>query len=335
MSTKHAFVTGGTGFLGVNLIELLRKEGWDVTAIYRDESKTAFLKSLNVNLLPGTIDDEKTLVDAIPNGVDAVFHVAADVSFWRANNARQTSTNVDGTRNILNAALKKKVKRFVHTSSIAAYGMHKKPITEQTRKIGQNSNINYLRTKALAEEEVRKAIRAGLDAVILNPANIVGPHDAKNWGRLFQVVKDRALPGVPPGFGSFCHSVEVARAHIAAVDHGKTGENYLLGGPAASYRECFETVIKLLGVPMEINMTPPIVLKSVAVVSDFVSMFTHKYPTLTPEMAEVLCGNIVCKSDKAEKVLNYKVVSLEQMFGDCYEWLISNNRMTRPEPAHQ
>jgi len=334
MSTKHAFVTGGTGFLGVNLIEQLRKEGWDVTAIYRNEKKTAFLKSLNVELLPGTIDDEKALADAIPIGVDAVFHVAADVSFWRAHNARQTRTNIDGTVNTVNAALKRKAKRFIHTSSIAAYGMHKKPITELTRKIGQNSNINYLRTKALAEEEVRKAIRAGLDAVILNPANIVGPHDAHNWGRLFQVVKDRAIPGVPPGHGSFCHSVEVARAHIAAVDHGKTGENYLLGGPAASYQDCFETVIKILGVPIEANITPPIVLKSFAVFTDFVSMFTHKYPTLTPEMAEVLCGNIVCQSDKAERALNYQVITLEEMFRDCYEWLIANNYITRADPAH-
>jgi dihydroflavonol-4-reductase len=324
MSAKHAFVTGGTGFLGVNLIEQLRKDGWDVTAIYRDDSKTAFLKELGVNLIPGTIDDEKTLIDAMPKEVDAVFHVAADVSFWRANNARQTRTNVDGTKNVVNAALKKKAKRFIHTSSIAAYGTHKQPVTEQTRQTGQSSNINYLRTKALAEMEVRQAIKAGLDAVILNPANIVGPHDSHNWGRLFQVVRDKQLPGIPPGNGSFAHSIEVARAHITAVEKGKTGENYLLGGPAASYRDCFEAVSKILGIEIEANITSPVVLKTVAVFSDFVSMFTHKYPTLTPEMAEILCGNITCKSDKAEKELNYKVTSLDQMFQDCFDWLVAN-----------
>jgi dihydroflavonol-4-reductase len=332
MAQKQAFVTGATGFLGINLIQQLRAEGWNVTAIYRSNSKTDELKKLKVNLLPGTLDDPKALLNVMPAEVDAVFHVAGDTSFWHGDNAKQTRTNVEGTRNVVMAALEKDAKRFIHTSSVAVYGLPKTSSTEESPHLGAKSKINYFRTKELAEQEVRRGIKAGLDAVILNPANIVGPNDASNWGRSFRIVLENKLPGIPPGVGSFVHVTEVAKAHVAAYENGKKGENYNLGGPSHSYQECFELVAKLLGVPLNAKPVPAMAMQLLGACNSISSEFSKKRPEVTWEIAEILCGSTVCNSAKAEKELGYKTASLEKMFNDCYQWLAANG-LLRPRAS--
>jgi len=327
MAQKQAFVTGATGFLGINLIEQLKADNWNVTAIFRSNSKTDELKKLKVNLLPGTLDDLKALLNVMPADVDAVFHVAGDTNFWHVDNAKQTRTNVEGTRNVVHAALEKDAKRFIHTSSVAVYGLPNSSSSEESPHLAAKSKINYFRTKELAEQEVRNGIKAGLDAVIVNPANIVGPHDASNWGRSFRIVLENKLPGIPPGKGSFCHVVEVAKAHIAAYENGKKGENYNLGGPAATYQECFELIAKLLGVPLNAKPVPGVMMQMVGAMNSFSSEFSKKRPEVTWEIAEILCGSTVCSSAKAEKELNYKTTSLEKMFSDCYQWLAANGKL--------
>src|SRR5207244_2429844 len=108
--------------------------------------------------------------------------------------------------------------------------------------LGRGSWFHYMHTKALAEEEVRAGIGRGLDAVFLNPANIIGPYDRHNWARLILLAAAGKLPTIPPGRGSFCHATEVARAHLAAAERGRTGENYILAGADASFADVFRTI---------------------------------------------------------------------------------------------
>ena len=130
---------------------------------------------------------------------------------------------MEGTRNVVAAALARGAKRFIHTSSTSVYGFQAAPFDETAPRLGANSLNNYARSKALAEDEVQKGIDHGLDAVILNPANIMGAYDSRNWARLFHLVAAGWLPGLPSGRGSFCHAAEVARAHIAAVPAAGAG----------------------------------------------------------------------------------------------------------------
>ncbi|MGZ7081508.1 MAG: NAD-dependent epimerase/dehydratase family protein, partial [Thermoanaerobaculia bacterium] len=213
---KEAFVTGGTGFVGRNLIERLIDAGWKITALVRDRGAAPFLRRQEVTIVEGSITDRESLVRALPDDVDAVFHVAGNTSLWSGGDTEQTRVNVDGTRNVVDAALVKRARKLIATSSIAAYGFHDAPITEETRSNAMSTGVNYFRTKWLAEEEVRKGIAQGLDATILNPANIIGPYDDRNWSRMIALVARDKLPGVPPGAGSFCHVREVAAAHISA-----------------------------------------------------------------------------------------------------------------------
>ena len=140
--------------------------------------------------------------------------------------------------------------RFILTSSIAAFGFQAERITEDTTSTALDSSINYFRTKRLAELEVLQAVERGLDAVILNPANIIGRYDASGWSRFFKLIEEGRLPGVPPGSGSFCHAREVARAHVTAFERGQAGHHYLLGGVDATFLEVVQRIGALLDRPV-------------------------------------------------------------------------------------
>ncbi len=318
---RTAFVTGGTGFLGINLIQQLVSEGWEVIALHRSSSNLTHLKTLDIKLKVGSILDVDSLEKAMPQGVDAVFHVAGNVNLWSLRNAIQTRDNVEGTSNMVSTALKLKVHRFIHTSTIATYGIHSEPITEQTLSTASHSWINYVRSKWLAEEEVRKGINQGLDAVILNPCNIVGPYDYNNWANMFIGIQDGKLPGVPSGTGSFCHVREVAKAHIAAFKKGQSGSNYIFAGSDATYGEMTQLIAQLLGHEKSPKIIPDFILQIVGRLSLWLSYLTRKKPDLTPELVWIMTNRIVASSKKAEKELGYQTVPLKLMLKDCYHWM--------------
>jgi nucleoside-diphosphate-sugar epimerase len=329
---KTAFVSGGAGFVGLNLVEQLVAAGWEVVVFDLAVAEAAMLENPAVRCVKGDVTDGASCRGAIPEGVDAVFHLAADTSHWSRADARQTRVNVGGTQAIVSAALERKARRFVHTSSIAAYGFQPGRITEETCSTALDSSINYFRSKRLAELEVQRGIERGLDAVILNPANIVGPHDRTGWSRFFGLIDQGRLPGVPPGRGSFCHAREVANAQLAAWERGRCGHHYLLGGADASFLELVQAVGRLLGRPTPTRTTPAWLSKLAGRVSLWGSYLTGNEPDLTPEKATLLSADLLCSSHKAERELGYRSVSLESMLADCHRWLIEQGLLRAPQP---
>jgi dihydroflavonol-4-reductase len=324
MPNKTAFVTGGTGFIGLNLVELLTQSGWDVVALYRPNSRLKYLRKYPVRLVEGAIEDATSLERAVPEDVDAVFHVAGDVSLWSGHKQRQWRTNAEGTRNMVAAALAKRSRKFVHTSSTAVYGLPAEPFDETSPKLGRDS-FDYQKSKTVAEEEVQKGVAQGLDAVLLNPANVIGRYDWSTWSQFIRLAANRQLFRIPPGRACYADVGAVVRAHLAAVEKGRTGENYILGGEQASYAEIVELVGKLLGQPTNTGVGRPFVLRLAGRVSERISMITGKEPTISQESAAIVCANIICRSDKAARELDYRPASLETMFRDCIDWMIAED----------
>jgi len=325
----RAFVTGATGFVGHNLVSELRADGWDVVALARRDSDVRHLVTASVELREGSVTDADSVLAAMPEGVDAVFHVAGNTSMWKRGDAQQTLVNVAGTANVVRAALARRARKFVHTSSVGAFGHHHERVVETTPSNAASSWINYIRTKHAAELEVLDGVAKGLDAVIINPPHIVGPWDRHNWSRLFRLVRDGKLPGIPPGAGSWCHVREVARAHIAAVSRGRAGERYLLGGVDATFLETLQAIGRLVGKPVPRKPLPAFVLKSVAFVNEVVSHVTGREPDITPEGAALVCERILTDCSKAVRELGYRPVPLETMLGDCWEWMHGEERGVR------
>lgn len=318
-----AFVTGGTGFLGINLIEQLLDQNWQVVALHRPTSNLKYLRQFDIELVQGSITDPDSLALVFPEKVDAVFHAAANTSLWSRRNDIQTRDNVEGTRNMVAIALKRKAGRFIHTSSIAFYGHHQHRINEETSSNAIDSPLNYARTKYLAELEVRQGINQGLDAVMINPVNIIGPYDDHNWAQLFLLINRQKLPGVGPATQTFCHVRDVARAHIAAFHKGKKGENYILGGVEVDYLNFAREIGGILERPTPKRTTPIWILKLVGRLSQWMSYITRKEPDITPEKVYLVTHDMRCDSQKAERELDYKSTPLKTMLDDCCKWMRS------------
>ncbi|MGD8825719.1 MAG: NAD-dependent epimerase/dehydratase family protein, partial [Myxococcales bacterium] len=297
---QTAFVTGGTGFIGFNLIELLVNEGWQVTALHRSTSNLQYLNRFPVALREGSVTDRESLDRAIAEGTDVVFHVAGDTNFWSKRNAQQNAINIDGTRNLVEAASQKGVRTFVHTSSVSAWGRVKGVVTEQTPLAGKDSWINYERSKHLGELEALKGTERGMKVVVLNPGGVAGPYDANTWGQLFFMLRDGALPAASPGTVTISHVHDVVAAHLAAVTRGQSGQRYILASNDIEIVELVGEVARLLGLSKVPRTAPPWVLKAFGRLSVMLAALTGTEPKVTPEIATMTSERGTSfRSDKA------------------------------------
>ncbi len=320
--TRSAFLTGATGFVGANLAAELVRQGWRVTALVRADSPMEDIEALDLDLRIGDLTDPGSVVAAMPAAVDCVFHVAASTNIWSRRNAAQERVNVDGTRHVVDAALASGARRMVHTSSFVVWGFGHDLLTEDSPRHDNADWINYVRTKSVAEGIVKQAVRErALDAVILNPAHILGPGDRHNWSRMIRLVNQGKLPGVPPGGGPFADVRQVAKAHVAAFHAGRTGANYLLGGHDTPFLEVIRLAGALLGRRVPRRASPPWLLAIAARAYVLAAAITGKPPDLTPEGAALITHHIPCDSSRARRELGYTFTPVRTLLADTCEWM--------------
>lgn len=317
----RAFVTGGTGFVGLNLVRELVAQGWDVTACHRAGSNLRFIQRFAPRLVRADVLDLPSLLAAIPERVDVVFHLAASINFWARRNSDQERVNVEGTRNVVAAAIQRKASRFMHLSSLAAWGPGDADTIDESRASNAPSHaVNYFRTKWLGDEEVRAGLRCGLSATFISPSNILGPYDPNTWSRAFTMLRAGRMPLVPRGAAPFCHVQAVVRALLVAVQRGGVGEQYCLGGPQATYAQLFGLMSELLG-RRPPRAAPSWLFHLAGALGDAASQLTGKEPDITRDLARVLTIRFDARSDKAERELGYESPPLRQMVEDTYDWL--------------
>ncbi|MDB4985141.1 MAG: hypothetical protein JWN04_319 [Myxococcaceae bacterium] len=321
---KRAFVTGATGFLGHHLVSTLVAANWEVVALVRSPDRA---RLAGARLVQGDLESLARPEGLVPEGVDAFFHSAANISMWRRDAAQQRVDNVTGTEHALLAALTRRAKRFVFTSTSAVWGLTHDAFDESSERRGASADIPYVQSKLDAETLVREACGRGLAGVIVNPGHIVGAHDARGWSQIFEQLKSGSLPSAPPGIASWCHAPAVARAQLAAATDGEVGTNYLLGGADASYLTVAETAANLLGQQPPRRTVPALLLKTVARASALGARVTGKPPTVSPQLARILCGRLLFSSVRAQRELGYVPDSLEHMFEMCHRWLLAEHRL--------
>lgn len=318
---KKVFVTGATGFVGLNLVEELCLAGYEVTALHRPASDLRFLRRLDVRRVAGDITDRAALEFAMEERVDAVFHVASNTNVWSRNNEMQTRANVDGTRNMLDVALARGAKRFVYTSSSTVFGLVDGPFDEDSPLIGRDSWINYIRTKTLADDLVREAGSAELGTVVLRPAHIMGKYDCGNWATMIRLVARGKMSAVPSGSGCFCNGREVARAHIRAAEKDGRCRVYVLGGPRATLAELVRVIGEITGRKVPRRTTPDFILRGAARVLVPISALTGKDPLATPEGIAIALHDLRVDDSKARNELGYTHVPLEDTVRESYAFL--------------
>ena len=303
MTGKTAFVTGASGFIGTNLVKQLGEAGWSVIAMHRETSDLTYLRQFPATRVVGDIGDREFLEGAIPEGVDAVFHLAGNVSFDSAGDEAQTHANVAGTRAVVEVANAKNVGRFVHTSTGAVFGLHDGvPIDETAPSNADEIPVNYCRSKKAAEDIVLEAAAADLDAVCVNPGNVVGPYDRVLWGPFVQAIASGAMTTVGTGGGAFCHIDETAKAHITAYERGRRGERYIFAGANEKFATAARIVAEIVGVPAPVETG-------------------ERNPDASDEIHFVTNRTQIMLCDKAVRELGFKPVPLRTMFEDLCAWM--------------
>ncbi len=259
----NVLVTGATGFLGSELVYQLLEAGHHVK-IFRRQTSGLHLLTSAADHVEHSVGDDITDLDALRkamNNIQAVFHVAGNVNF---TSRFLNHVNVEGTATVVDAAQGAGVERLVHTSSIAAIGTSEGMISNENTEWQNNKPWPYAQSKYLAELEVQRSIAEGLDAVIVNPALILGPD--RSQGKALNLTHNYALalragkiPAYPGGGTNVVDVADVAAGHLAALEHGQTGARYILGSENLNWKSILSILAEALnakppGIPLPYSM---------------------------------------------------------------------------------
>ena len=320
-------VTGATGFVGSNIAAALTARGDHVRVLRRTTSRLKALEGMRVEYTVGDILDPDSLVTAMQD-CELVFHVAAMAQYWRSGKETVYRVNVDGTRNVMQAALVAGVERVVHTSSVAALGYPPRGIlADESQPFPTELTWwPYGHSKYLAELEVRKAIEQGLPVVIVNPTIVIGPRDVNFVsGSLIRASAKGQLRVVPPGGTNMVHVDDVVSGHLAAAESGHIGERYILGGENLSHWDAALILTSVTGGPPPWFVLPHWSLPLLARLIDGYNAVSPRPPLLAGE--QILLGGETFYVDnkKAVRELGLPQTPFRQAAADAYLWYQEHN----------
>ena len=331
-----ALITGGAGFLGGKLTAALLEKGHEVRLLVRDPKVAARWQNTPVTVSVGDLGDLPSLERAC-EGMDWVLHTAGVISYNPQKAELMRRTNVVGTENIARAALAQKVKRFVHTSSTAAIGVNEDPQTPMTeaspfnaRKLG----LAYFDTKFDAERALLKEVDRGLDAVIVNPGSLLGPGDTRRYEKGYAGLIYKYRPPVLFHGGiNFVDVADVVQGHLLALEKGRTGERYILGGENLSYGELIIRVNTILGRPSPKHYVPKSMMGVMAKglrVLNLLGVDIHMTPELVRQVAS---WYLYVDSSKAQRELGYKSSRIDIAIASTIAWLKEIGRLPEEKTA--
>jgi dihydroflavonol-4-reductase len=317
-----ALVTGATGFVGSHIVRALVEAGHSARVLHRKTSKLEALAGVPYESALGDILDPDSLRAAC-SGCDWVFHVAAVADYWRADHSRMFEANVDGTRYVLAAAREAGVRRVVFTSSAAAIGFR-----EDGLPAGETFHFNlppeqfpYGYSKVLAEAVAQEAVAAGQDVVITNPVVVMGPGDLNmiSGSYLVQVKRFGRFVPVTSGGIAVVDVRDVAAMHLAAAEHGRPGERYILGTANYTHREWYGMIADVAGTRRPFLPTPDFVLPIVAAGINLARKIGIETP-VDADQTRLGGRNIYFAYEKAWSELCKPQVDMMQSLQDTYTW---------------
>jgi len=324
---RSCLVTGATGFLGTNLVHELAREGWRVRALGLPGSETRYIEEPAAEIQLGDIT-EPADVQAAVKGMDTVFHVAGDTSWWKKNFERQRRINVDGAVNVARACIERGVQRLVHTGTVDILGFDPGGTADETwtgYSYG-GTGYNYADTKREGLRRVMELCGSELEVVVIHPGSMIGPYDfTLQYGRLYFDLRDGKVPACPAGGVGFGHVSEVARAHIAAAERGRPGEAYICAGDNVTYREVFQAIAEKFGRDAPRLTMPRSLFVAYGYLMQWLSAITRKPPEIDPGMARYMSIRAFYDCGKAVRELDYRIVPLARMVDDAYDWYRDND----------
>src|SRR5271154_1046628 len=328
-----AFVTGATGFLGSHVARVLAEHGAELRLLVRPSSNLRNLDGLNADRVVGDLRDSASIEKAL-SGCDVVFHVAADYRLWVRDPDEMYRSNVEGTRTLLEAARKQGVRRVVYTSSVATMGFTAGGDAENSRVADEESPVSladmighYKRSKFMAEQVAMEAGRSDMRVVTVNPTTPVGERDVKPTptGRIVVDFLKGKFPAYVETGLNLVDVRECARGHVAALEKGKSGDRYILGGENLTLKQILDKLGAISGLPSPSVKLPYIFAYPAGLVDETVSgRLLGREPRATVETVRMGKKKMWASSDKAERELGWKTVPAENALRRAVEWFRTN-----------
>lgn len=329
-------VTGATGFVGSHVARQLVAAGELVRALARPNSRRQALDGVAVEWAEGDLRDEASLDRAL-QGVQRVYHVAADYRLWAKLPQEIYENNVTGTKNLLAAALRARVEKFVYTSTVATIAVSRgASLPDETNRASVDEMVgNYKKSKLIAEQEALRAAHEGLPVVIVNPTTPVGPGDWKPTPT-GKIILDFLLGRMPAYVDTGLNFVAVedaARGHLLAAERGKIGERYLLGGKNMTLKEVLDALAKITGLPAPVRQIPHGVALVAAYADAAFSRATGREPRIPVEGVRIARHKMFVNDAKARRELGYESSSVEDALDRAVRWYVENGYAKLPERA--
>jgi dihydroflavonol-4-reductase len=321
---KTIFLTGPDGILGNNLIPILIGRGFRVRSFIQKGRNAEFTKSLGAEIEYGDILNQEETAKAMA-GCNIVIHAAANTNIWPTRDKMIWKVNVEGTRNVMQAALANKVKKMIHIGTANSFGFGSKinPGNETLPYACAPYRLDYMDSKYEAQKLVLSAVKeSGLPAVILNPTFMIGPFDFKpSSGQLIISVCKNKVPGYTQGGRNYVYVKDVAVAIVNALEQGKVGECYILGNENLSYQEIFDRISKITGAKPVKRSIPSVGTIALGAILSFAGKLFNYNPGVSLPVARISLHEHYYSNAKAVRELGLPQTPIEFALQDAFQWL--------------
>lgn len=327
------FLTGATGFVGSHVAKLAATQGASLRVLTRSTSNTSNLPA-SAEVVLGDLRKPVAFASAL-QGCDALVHVAADYRLWVPDPQEMYKANVEGTRELLRLAREAGVPRVVYTSSVATMGFKSDgTVVDETTPVSEAHMIgHYKRSKWLAEQEAIAAARAGQHVMVLNPTTPIGAMDVKPTptGRILVDFLNRNFPAYVDTGLNLVDVEEIARMHLTALEHGRPGERYILGGENLTLKQILDKLAAITGLPSPSMKVPHAVAMIFAFFDETITgKLRGKEPRATVEAVRMGKKMMFASSAKAERELGWRVLPVDDALQKACHWFIENNYAPKP-----
>ena len=321
------FVTGATGFVGAHVAQMAAAQGAELRLLTRSSSNVSRLPE-SADVVVGDLREPEKFASALV-GCDALIHVAADYRLWVPDPAEMYRANVEGTRTLLRLAREAGVRRVVYTSSVATMGFKMDgTVVDEETAVGEADMIgHYKRSKWMAEQVAMEAARAGQEVMVLNPTTPIGSLDTKPTptGRIVVDFLNGKFPAYVDTGLNLVDVDEIARMHLVALERGRPGERYILGGENLTLKQILDRLAAITGLKSPTMKVPHAVAMAFAFFDEtLMGKMLGKEPRATVEAVRMGRKMMFASSAKAERELGLKVMSVEGALRSACAWFYKN-----------
>ena len=319
----NILITGGTGFIGVQLVRQLYNLGHDLKLLVRESSDTSpFKEHKNIEYIIGDVRDIATLYNAV-DGIDLIYHLAAYTRMWARDNSVFEETNIKGTENIAKVALEKDI-RLIYISSFIALGATPTEPVDETHESEEGLYLDYAKTKFQAKKLIKDYINNGLNATIFYPGIVYGPGDFNIFGQtILDIVRRKFLgcPGKGDNVGSFVYVSDVIDGFVSVIDRNDLkGEDFILGGINIKFGDWLDLIAEIAGNKKNPRHFPMSLAKAYAFSCELKTKLTKKVPYINRPTVKMINHNWSYSSDKAIEKLGYNITPLEKGLKETIVW---------------